>query len=743
MRLRRLWQTLSSGDEAPGEFRQNLADLQSAAVTSMALFTGGLGYAWVAALLWTAPQVRGGPLSWAAALALILSASVAFLIRPQHLYLAGHLVVWGAMAAVALALQAYPTHQAAYLFVAPIIFSSAIHRRWTLFLTAAISAAITWGTHLRRPAEPTLDALLPICIIAITAVASWMAARNLYTALHWVWSGYERARHNEDLARSRQAELERALKALDEAVYRTERANQRLALARSQADTARRLKQQFAQTVSHELRMPLNLILSFVELMINSPEYYGGPLPASYLRELSIVHRNARHLQTLVNDVLDMARIQAAQMSLQPEEVDPEAMLHEVAAMARSLIEARGLALRLAVAPGLPRLWIDPIRIRQVLLNLLNNAARFTDAGSVTLRAGQDGEYVSFAVVDTGVGIAPQDLQRVFNEFETLEGAGHRQTGAGLGLAISRAFVELHGGRIWAESEVGRGSAFCFCLPVAPQPQLAGALPAGSAAGAGPGRGDGQPILLAVTTSPTAAVLLARYVRGCRTVVVPDLDQARQAAAQLAPDAIVIDAAGAPMLPADLDTLARAWGLPDVPVLLTPLPGEARLRHELQVDAYLVKPITREQLWDLLRQFGHEVERVLVVDTDHDFLRLISRLLEGSPVRPYHVIPAYSGQEALALLDWHRPDLVLLDLALGDMPGEALIQAIRARSEWQSVRVVVISGQDDVDPRGGLAGPLVVVKANGLTAAEIVHWTRQALSRESGVLDWTEEPAEK
>jgi CheY-like chemotaxis protein len=112
-------------------------------------------------------------------------------------------------------------------------------------------------------------------------------------------------------------------------------------------------------------------------------------------------------------------------------------------------------------------------------------------------------------------------------------------------------------------------------------------------------------------------------------------------------------------------------------------------------------------------------------------------------VRPYHVTPAYGGQEALALLQRQKPDLVLLDLALADLPGEALIQAIRANPEWCGVRIVVVSGQDDVDPRGGLAGPLVMVKANGLTSAEIVHWTRQALNREGGVLDWSEELPDK
>lgn len=309
------------------------------------------------------------------------------------------------------------------------------------------------------------------------------------------------------------------LKALDEAMYRIERANHMLTLARNQAETAFRLKQQFAQSVSHALRMPLNLILSFIELMIQSPKYYGGPLPSAYLRELSIVHRNASYLQTLINDVLDMARIQAAQMSIQPEETDPAELVQEVGTMTRSLIEARGLHLRLEVQPGLPRPWIEPIRIRQVLLNLVNNAARFTEAGHVTVRAHRDGEAVTFAVADTGIGISAADLPRVFNEFEQVATGTRGAGGTGLGLAISRAFVELHGGRIWAESEgmSGRGSTFSFSLPATRTPLLAPPLTEASAAPAAVSlKPSDQPILLAVTASPTAATLLTRYVRGHR-----------------------------------------------------------------------------------------------------------------------------------------------------------------------------------------------------------------------------------
>ncbi|MBC7239137.1 MAG: hypothetical protein H5T71_03435, partial [Chloroflexi bacterium] len=227
------------------------------------------------------------------------------------------------------------------------------------------------------------------------------------------------------------------------------------------------MKQQFAQTISHELRTPLNLIISFTELMIQTPEYYEAPLPPKYARDLGIIYRNARHLQSLINDVLDLARIEAAQMALITEETDLSALTYEAVNTVRSLVESRGLALHTNIPPALPRLRVDPRRIRQVLFNLLSNAVRFTEKGSITVTVMQQDNEIVFAIRDTGIGIADEDKTRIFEEFRQADSGTHRRYGgAGLGLAISKRFVELHGGRIWVESQVGQGSTFYFTLPI-------------------------------------------------------------------------------------------------------------------------------------------------------------------------------------------------------------------------------------------------------------------------------------
>jgi len=720
--------------EIPGP-SDNLADLRAESLKVIALFTGAIGYFWLVWVLWPVTGGATPPLeAWAGSGLLILSTCLSYVLRNRLLRAASALLVWSILAAIACAVLAFQSSDFAYLFTLPVIFASVLLSQRAVFLVATVTVlfTLTIGSVCMEMPLLSNDMALPIAIIALVTLASWLSGRSLRTALAWVWHGYERARHNEQIARERQAELKQALKALDEATHRLERTNYMLALARDQAEEARRLKQQFAQTISHELRTPLNLIVGFTELMTESPEYYGGQLSPAYLRDLNIVHRNACHLQNLVNDVLDLARIEAAQMSLLPEETDPAALAQEAVDTARSLVEARGLALRTEIEPDLPQLWVDPTRIRQVLFNLLNNAARFTERGSVTVSVRQqdeEGEAVVFAVADTGLGIAPEDIPHIFEEFQQADGSTRRRHGgAGLGLAISRRFVELHGGHIWVESQVGQGSTFYFSLPAGRADLIAvpGSRPM-EAPHTVPGKGSEEPVLLAVTPSPSAAGLLTRYVRGCRTVVVQGLDQARQAAQRLMPQAIVVDRACGKLDSARLEELAQEWGLPRTPLIACPLPGEDPLRQQMAVDGYLIKPVSRQSLWDVLRRLEEGVDRVLVVDDDQDFVLLMGRMLEDSPVRRYQVISAYSGQEGLAMIRHHQPDLVLLDLVLPDIDGFQVIERIRSTPAWQHIPIVVVSGQDEIDNHKTMRGAMMVARADGLMPGEVLRWVQEVI----------------
>jgi len=241
------------------------------------------------------------------------------------------------------------------------------------------------------------------------------------------------------------------------------------ALEREAAERLRELdrsKRRFLANMSHELRTPLTNIIGFARLMLKEID---GPLTDQQRHDLEIIYHNGEHLLGLINDLLDISQIEAGLMELEFREVDLGDLIRSVMATASALLRGKPVVMREMIAPDLPRVRADPARIRQVLLRILANAAKFTDQGTITVRAWPEDGEVRISVSDTGVGIAPEYLERIFERFEQgITENGRRPDGAGLGLALSKEFVEMHGGRIWVESEVGKGSTFTFTLPLKP-----------------------------------------------------------------------------------------------------------------------------------------------------------------------------------------------------------------------------------------------------------------------------------
>ncbi len=709
------------------DLQQNLSDLQSHSIKILGILLGSVGYLWLMGVMWPKIGVQVTFWDWLGSVLCVLTAVLG-------LWFSQRLPTFGAIfltlcffAATLCLVYSMNTVESVYFFALPIIASSALWgTEFIFFISVLICIASTfllrygWNFDIM-----SFSFLRPILFIGVISITSWLSTRNLYTALEWVWNGYETARRNERLAREGQAELRRTLKALDEATYRLERANYMLAIARDQAEEARRLKQQFAQTISHELRTPLNLVISFAELMLRSPEYYGEPLPPKYARDLGIIYRNAQHLLSLINDVLDLARIEAVQMDLVFEETDLYTLMQDSINTVRSLVESRGLALQVDISPDLPRIKIDPKRVRQVLFNLLSNAVRFTEQGSITVRVTRKDDEILFAVSDTGIGIAEKDKGRIFEEFQQAEGGTSRPYGgAGLGLAISKRFVELHKGRIWVESQVGQGSTFYFALPIhqdlALEEQIVPSIPQSSSPRAE------TPILLAITPNEMAANLLNQYMHGCRTVVVKDVEQAKQAASKLLPQAVVVDTAEKPIETDVLEQLAYDLGLQNIPFLAAPLSAERSEQPPL-TNGYLLKPISRENLLDILRRFGASVEKILVVDDDRDFVRLMERLLD-SPVRRYQILCAYGGFEGLEMIRRHKPDLVFLDIRLPDLDGYQVLELLRADRVSSNPFVVLVSAQDQVDSGRLLRGSLVAWRDSGFLPGEIIRWMQYIIN---------------
>ncbi len=237
-----------------------------------------------------------------------------------------------------------------------------------------------------------------------------------------------------------------------------------LAVAKDRAEAADRLKSSFLATMSHELRTPLNSIIGFTGIILQG---LAGPLNAEQNKQLEMVRNSARHLLALINDVLDISKIEAGQMEVKNEPFNLRASILKVVGIVKPLAEKKGLALREELGPGTEALGSDARRVEQVLLNLLNNAVKFTERGTITLRTERAPGAIRVSIADTGIGIRPEDLSQLFQPFRQVDsGLARQHEGTGLGLAICRRLAGLLGGDIQAESEPGKGSVFTLTLPV-------------------------------------------------------------------------------------------------------------------------------------------------------------------------------------------------------------------------------------------------------------------------------------
>ncbi|HEY3110054.1 MAG TPA: histidine kinase dimerization/phospho-acceptor domain-containing protein, partial [Chloroflexota bacterium] len=358
---------------------------------------------------------------------LALLAALCYAVGRRSRQLAGALLLLGLALGWAAALALYPGEVVAGLGPLLVGATGALFGARAALLAAALASGLLWSS----PAELGAGARLAGAATAwLAAYLSWLTARPAAQPLEWAWSSYVDALRARDELRRHQGELSAALKSLDLAYRRLEHLNDELARARRVADEARRLKSEFAASISHELRTPLNLIVGFSELMVASPRAYGlGGLPPALRADVDAIYRNARHLGGLIDDVLDLSQIEAGRMGLSRAPVGLAEVVDEAARAVAARIAALGLALDLAVQPDLPPVSIDRVRIRQILINLLNNAARFTDRGGIAIGAERRGNEVVVCVRDSGVGIPPDELGQVFDEFHQAQGTIERRVG--------------------------------------------------------------------------------------------------------------------------------------------------------------------------------------------------------------------------------------------------------------------------------------------------------------------------
>ncbi len=605
--------------------------------------------------------------------------------------------------------------------------------------------------------------LVALVAAAFSVILAARVTRVLFRALKWMQENYELARSQTDALSEKSAQLELALKSLGQTSFQLARANEQMEVAMQYAEEARQSKQQFAAAVSHELRAPLNLIIGFSDLILNGPSAYAdgaAGLPPKLMADMHVINNHAQHLRKLVNDILDLSQLDANYLTIARAPVRIAELIQAAVDDYAYLVAQRGLALRVDIDAGLPVIMADPVRIRQILLNLLSNALRFTERGSITVQArlsradeertrSVSPSSLVISVADTGSGITPADLRRIFEPFVQVGDFSQRRgEGSGLGLTISKRFVELHGGRMWVESAPGAGSTFLFSLPAdAPAPQSAAASPERL-----PHEFKRHEVGTLAVVERTAVLsrLIERQIEGMRIVSAPSV-AALCADGECNHEVVLINepVTTAPALPDKLKhvPVMRCYvhGVMPLNVLGADSPAAAEQRHK-----YLIKPVKREQLYTALAQMvapaGEDAPvralRVLIVEDEDDASYLLARMLRLMPadlLQGYAgvtVTQARSGEQALEILEQADApgappiDAVLLDLVLGTVSGYTVLAKMESTPGLADIPVCVITGQ----VAGGdvLVTPhLVFSRQNGLSARElaeaVVALTRIAL----------------
>jgi signal transduction histidine kinase/DNA-binding response OmpR family regulator len=673
----------------------------------------------VGAVAWE-PLILGGGLAFA------------FLVRRRNPSLAGGALILGIGATILLNMWLVDMEATPYMFAVVVSLTGLLFTMTAaIWMTVSCSLSVILVGCLRWGYTPFSAAVLsPVAVIVAVGILSSLAVRNLYVALYWAFDRAQAAQHNEEEARSHRGELARTLKALSEAYQRLKYANYDLARAREAAEEASLNKQRFVAIVSHEMRTPLNVLTALSEIMYMSPERYGAvPLPPELRRDIREIYRSSKHLLRLINDVLDMAQLEAGRMRIDFEPVNLRDVVIETLELIRPLVREKGIALAVEMPLDLPPVLIDRDRVQQVLLNLLNNAQRFTERGSITVRVVPESDWVRVTVADTGIGIPPDELDDMFREFHQVEGLV-TQGGHGLGLAICKRFVEMHGGRIWAESDgvSGHGSQFHFTLPVVGTERVKVSALQEKRLPLKVPTGRGRTLLL-LDQDATVLEMLERGLEEYRIVPVEDLSQVAELARELRAQALVINSAYRAQLGRRILELRRRLNHHALPVISCPLVGTQQLRQALDVKDYLVKPITREALLASLDRAGEHVRRVLIVDDDPQMVHLLSRMLEIAG-RGYQVRCACNGREGLRQMRSWQPDVVLLDLIMPEMDGYETLTQMQKDSGLRGIPVIVITAQQRTPAEERRLGgkTLFICNEAGFTNTEVLAYLRAILS---------------
>src|SRR5579872_2262781 len=471
-------------------------------------------------------------------------------------------------------------------------------------------------------------------------------------------------------------------------------ANRELEIRNRQVEHATKLKSKFLASMSHELRTPLNAIVGFSGLLA---EENAGQLNDKQKRFVGHIKQGADHLLQLINDILDLSKIEAGQLDIRREYFQVSEALPEVLSTIRPLAMAKSIRVEHKLSTERP-IYADRVRFKQILYNLLSNAVKFTpQKGQISIDCTDEGEFIRLCVTDSGIGIRPEDQELIFEEFRQVDGEGAHE-GTGLGLAITKRLVEHQDGKLWVESEVGKGSQFSFTLP-AGSGDMSRAVVASpnNYVGAIHDEGGKKPLILVVDDEAPSRELLASYLEpeGYRIAMASSAAEALTIAEQMHPDAITLDI----LMPGanGFEVLMNLKSSPQtshIPLIVVSIVDQQKMGFALGATDYLVKPVNKSLLLKTIRKYvrpeSNSESPVLIVDDDPRTLDLLDNSLR---LAGYSTCTAQSGKAALAVLAAGPVSAILLDLLMPEMNGFEVLRHVKQQPSLRDIPVFVLTAK--------------------------------------------------